>query len=85
MPNQKVEYDEEGNVIKKGINTLKAKIADGPSEKEVGGIDIERAREMLKAEDKFDKDLYRQKIKQKHTVWFFYGVIFWGLFFMIYF
>jgi len=67
VANQKIEYDEEGEVVNQGINTIKTKIVDEPNAKEIGGIDIEKARQLLRAEDKFDKDLYRQKIKQKHT------------------
>lgn len=33
-----------------------------------GGIDLDKARERLQEEDKFDKDLYRKKIKEKHRV-----------------
>lgn len=33
---------------------------------EAGGIDLEQAKKMLKEEDVFDKELYRQRIKAKH-------------------
>lgn len=32
------------------------------------GIDLEKAKERLQAEDKFDKEEYRKKIKEKHRV-----------------
>lgn len=31
-----------------------------------GGIDIEKAKEMLREEDVFDKQLFREKVKAKH-------------------
>ena len=37
---------------------------------DVGGIDIAKAKEKMKAEDEIDKQIYRQKIKQKHRVSF---------------
>lgn len=33
-----------------------------------GGINIEQARKRMMEEDKFDKELYRDKIRQKHKV-----------------
>lgn len=36
---------------------------EGPS-----GIDIEEAKRMLKNEDQYDKQLYRQRIKRMHRV-----------------
>ena len=33
-----------------------------------GGLDIAAARRRLQEEDKFDKELHRQKIKQRHRV-----------------
>lgn len=37
-------------------------------EEEVGGIDIAAARERMLEEDKIDKQIYRERIKQKHRV-----------------
>ena len=36
------------------------------------GIDIEQAKKSMAEEDKFDKQLYRNKIKQKHKVHVFF-------------
>lgn len=33
-----------------------------------GGIDLDKAKERLQEEDKFDKEEYRKKIKEKHRV-----------------
>lgn len=38
-----------------------------------GGIDITKARQRLAEEDKYDKKLYRQRIKQMHQVSVFTG------------
>ena len=34
----------------------------------VGGIDIERAKQRMRQEDTVDREIYRQKIKQRHRV-----------------
>lgn len=34
-----------------------------------GGINIELAKKRMRAEDVIDKQIFRQKIKQKHRVW----------------
>lgn len=33
---------------------------------DIGGIDIEKAKQMLREEDVFDKQLFREKVKAKH-------------------
>lgn len=35
---------------------------------DTGGINIEKARERMHAEDQIDKQIYRAKIKQRHRV-----------------
>lgn len=42
----------------------------GEEEDADNGINLEIARKRLTEEDKFDKELYRQKIKEKHRVRF---------------
>lgn len=36
-------------------------------DEDVGGITIAEARARMSKEDQFDKQLFRQKVKQKHT------------------
>lgn len=33
---------------------------------DVGGIDIEKAKEVMREEDRFDKQRFREKIRAKH-------------------
>lgn len=42
----------------------------GDAEDGDNGINLEKARQRLTEEDKFDKEAYRQKIKEKHRVRF---------------
>lgn len=43
---------------------------DTEEEDDTGGIDLDKAKERLQEEDKFDKEEYRKKIKAKHRVSF---------------
>ena len=43
---------------------------DAEEEDDAGGIDLDKAKERLQEEDKFDKEEYRKKIKAKHRVSF---------------
>lgn len=44
---------------------------EGVERKGHSGIDIEEAKSLLKNEDHFDKQLYRQRIKKMHRVIYF--------------
>ena len=46
---------------------------DEEEEEEEGGIDIAAARQRMLEEDKIDKQIYRERIKQKHRVWISYA------------
>ena len=52
------------------VDRLKAPAIDVDTERsdQVGGIDIERAKLRMREEDRVDREIYRQKIKQKHKV-----------------
>lgn len=43
---------------------------DAEEEDSAGGINLDKAKERLQEEDKFDKEEYRKKIKAKHRVSF---------------
>lgn len=45
---------------------------DTEEEDDTGGINLDKAKERLQEEDKFDKEEYRKKIKAKHRVSFFH-------------
>lgn len=62
--NTKVAFDEEGNELE-GMNKLKSELAK-EYEKSIGsGIDIEKARELIREEDKFDKERFQKLVKAK--------------------
>lgn len=51
-----------------GVNESQSSQEDDDDNDEKSGINIEKAKELLKKQDKKDKELYRQRIKQLHTV-----------------
>jgi len=68
--NTKITFDDEGDVV---LDGSKHKVSKEGQEYECdendrvgGGIDINQAKEILKAEDKFDKASERARIKDKH-------------------
>lgn len=65
LPNKKVEFDEEGNEVE-GMNRLKSELAKEYEQSTDCGIDISKARELIKEEDKFDKERFKQMVKAKH-------------------
>ena len=77
--NEKVQFDDEGNVIRTNINQRniledyakemeEKPVEKKPGEKQYGGIDIEEAKEFLKREQEVDKKLFRERIKREHRV-----------------
>uniref|UniRef100_A0A8D0HMA6 ATP-dependent RNA helicase n=1 Tax=Sphenodon punctatus TaxID=8508 RepID=A0A8D0HMA6_SPHPU len=65
--NTKVIFTEDGELIQQCPPAQKS-IVDKPEEEVSGGINLDKARERLQAEDKFDKEEYRKKVKEKHRV-----------------
>ena len=68
LPNQKITFGEEGQVQDvAGVTFKKSQLGQSYDldEDGDGGIDIDKAREILKAEDKFDKELNKEKRKVK--------------------
>ncbi|GLG92953.1 Probable ATP-dependent RNA helicase pitchoune [Gryllus bimaculatus] len=66
VANKKIVFDDEGKAL---VNQMREKVSEVAKEYEtenVGGIDIEKAKLILKEEDKHDKKLFREKIKAKH-------------------
>lgn len=65
--NKKISFDEEGETVK-DVRKEKQSEAARNYEKEEGvsGIDIEKAKEILKLEDQYDKKLFHERIRQKH-------------------
>merc|ERR1712029_1035198 len=68
LPNQKITFGEEGQVQDAaGVTFKKSQLGQSYDldEDGDGGIDIVKARGILKAEDKFDKELNKEKRKVK--------------------
>lgn len=63
-PNKKVVFDEDGVEVDP-LNKLKSEYAKVYEQSTEGGIDIEKARELLQAEDKFDKERFKELMKAK--------------------
>lgn len=64
--NTMVKFTEEGDAIEDENRDLKSDLAKTLNSENVGGIDIEKAKEILQEEDKFDKIRFREKVKAKH-------------------
>ncbi|XP_074160424.1 putative ATP-dependent RNA helicase DDX10 [Sminthopsis crassicaudata] len=64
--NTKVTFTEEGELIQQWPPIQKSNVNKIEEEDECAGINLEKAKERLKEEDKFDKEEYRKKIKAKH-------------------
>lgn len=65
MPNKKIVFDEEGEKVY-SEKEKRSELAQNYENADEGGIDIEAAKLVLKEEDKFDKERFREKIKAKH-------------------
>lgn len=63
-PNKKVVFDEDGTEVD-ALNTLKSALAKEYEQSAEGGIDIEKARALLREEDKFDKERFKTLMKTK--------------------
>lgn len=64
--NTKLKFTEDGNAIDDEKRDVKSELAKQFGNENVGGIDIEKAKEVLQEEDKFDKIRFREKVKAKH-------------------
>ncbi|XP_059045612.1 probable ATP-dependent RNA helicase DDX10 [Achroia grisella] len=64
--NTKVKFTEEGEAIGDEKKDVKSELAKQFINENVGGIDIEKAKEVLREEDKYDKIRFREKVKAKH-------------------
>ncbi|KAL1510001.1 hypothetical protein ABEB36_004661 [Hypothenemus hampei] len=66
VPNKKIIFDQEGTAVVQGLKEKKSELAREYENENIGGIDIEKARLVLKEEDKFDKEMFKEKVKAKH-------------------
>ncbi|KAJ8945685.1 hypothetical protein NQ318_012404 [Aromia moschata] len=66
VPNKKILFDDEGDATIVGTKEKKSELAREYEREDEAGINIEKARMVLREEDKFDKQLFKQKVKDKH-------------------
>jgi ATP-dependent RNA helicase DDX10/DBP4 len=66
VPNKKIVFDDDGEAVTVGFKDKQSELAQQYENENEGGIDIERAKLVLKEEDKFDKQLFKDKVKAKH-------------------
>ncbi|KAL0830257.1 hypothetical protein ABMA28_002463 [Loxostege sticticalis] len=64
--NTTVKFTDDGEAIQDEKRDLKSELAKQLNDENIGGIDIEKAKELLQEEDKFDKIRFREKVKAKH-------------------
>ncbi|XP_030850357.1 probable ATP-dependent RNA helicase DDX10 [Strongylocentrotus purpuratus] len=67
--NTKKVFDEEGEIEAQwppAQSNVASRLQEGDEEGEGGGIDIEKAKKFMEEEDKHDKQVYKERIKQKH-------------------
>lgn len=64
--NKKITFTDEGELVQQWPQMQKSVLKDTEEEDNAGGIDLDKAKERLQEEDKFDKEEYRKKIKAKH-------------------
>ncbi|XP_049634599.1 probable ATP-dependent RNA helicase DDX10 [Suncus etruscus] len=64
--NKKITFTDEGELIQQWPQMQKSVLKDSEEEDNAGGINLDKAKERLQEEDKFDKEEYRKKIKAKH-------------------
>nr|XP_058918309.1 probable ATP-dependent RNA helicase DDX10 [Kogia breviceps] len=64
--NKKITFTDEGELVQQWPQVQKSVSNDTEEEDDAGGINLDKAKERLQEEDKFDKEEYRKKIKAKH-------------------
>ncbi|CAF4849115.1 unnamed protein product [Pieris macdunnoughi] len=64
--NTTIKFTDDGEAIDDEKKDVKSELAKQFENEDVGGIDIEKAKEVLQEEDKFDKMRFREKVKAKH-------------------
>lgn len=66
MANKKVVFDEEGTEYVDTAKQLQSDLGKAYDDDEEGGINIERAKTLLREEDKFDKARFKLMVKARH-------------------
>nr|KAF6314928.1 hypothetical protein mMyoMyo1_008702 [Myotis myotis] len=63
---KKITFTDEGELVQQSPQIQKSVTKDTEEEDDTGGINLDKAKERLQEEDKFDKEEYRKKIKANH-------------------
>ncbi|NXF90286.1 DDX10 helicase, partial [Eubucco bourcierii] len=64
--NTKIVFTEDGELVQQWPPVQKSSLVKADEDDDASGINLDKAREILQEEDKFDKEEYRKKIKEKH-------------------
>ncbi|NP_001096151.1 probable ATP-dependent RNA helicase DDX10 [Xenopus tropicalis] len=64
--NTKIVFADDGEVIQQWPQIQKTTVKETEEEDDSSGINLAKAKERLNEEDRFDKEAYRMKIKEKH-------------------
>ncbi|XP_050189352.1 probable ATP-dependent RNA helicase DDX10 [Myiozetetes cayanensis] len=64
--NTKIVFTEDGELVQQWPPVQKSSLAKADEEDDATGINLDKAKEILREEDKFDKEEYRKKVKEKH-------------------
>ncbi|NWR72585.1 DDX10 helicase, partial [Centropus unirufus] len=64
--NTKIVFNEDGELVQQWPPVQRSSLAKAAEEDDPSGINLDKAKEILREEDKFDKEEYRKKIKEKH-------------------
>uniref|UniRef100_A0A8C2SPB6 ATP-dependent RNA helicase n=1 Tax=Coturnix japonica TaxID=93934 RepID=A0A8C2SPB6_COTJA len=71
--NTRIVFTEDGELVQQWPPVQKSSLVKADEEDDASGINLDKVREILQEEDKFDKEEYRKKIKEKHRVNVFYN------------
>uniref|UniRef100_A0A8C2SPC5 ATP-dependent RNA helicase n=1 Tax=Coturnix japonica TaxID=93934 RepID=A0A8C2SPC5_COTJA len=66
--NTRIVFTEDGELVQQWPPVQKSSLVKADEEDDASGINLDKVREILQEEDKFDKEEYRKKIKEKHRV-----------------
>ncbi|XP_073922869.1 probable ATP-dependent RNA helicase DDX10 isoform X2 [Castor canadensis] len=64
--NKKITFTDEGELVQQWPQMQKSISKDMEEEDDAGGINLDKAKERLQEEDRYDKEEYRKRIKAKH-------------------
>ncbi|NXL92023.1 DDX10 helicase, partial [Alectura lathami] len=64
--NTRIVFTEDGELVQQWPPVQKSSLAKADEEDDASGINLDKVKEILREEDKFDKEEYRKKIKEKH-------------------